>query len=384
MEPSARASAVLRTASVLGTLVLLAGCGAQGITGGAEGNGTGGTDGQQEPGGQDGSAGTDPGQPEDVATGLEVPWGLAFLPDGSALAAQRDSTEVVRVSPDGSVADVGTVEGAAPNGEGGLLGLAVDPDFPGEPYVYAYHTTDSDNRISRMEYDPESGDGGFGETEVILDGIPSASYHNGGRIEFGPDGLLYVGTGDAGREGLSQDTDSLGGKILRITADGDPAPDNPFGNPVHSYGHRNVQGLAWDDEGNLYATEFGQNEFDEVNLIEPGGNYGWPEVEGTGGGDEYVDPLLTWRPAEASPSGAAVAGGSLWVAALRGERLWEVPLTGDGGVGEPVDHYQGEYGRLRTVVTAPGGDELWLTTSNLDGVGEPTEGDDRVLRVPLE
>lgn len=382
MEPSARASAALRAAAVLGSLVLLAGCGAQGSTGGAEGDGTGGTDDQREPGGQDGAAGADPGRPEEVAAGLEAPWGLAFLPDGSALVAQRDSAEVVRVSPDGAVTGVGTVEGAAPNGEGGLLGLAVDPGFPGEPYVYAYHTAASDNRISRLEYDPDGG--GFGDTEVVLDGIPSASYHNGGRIEFGPDGLLYVGTGDAGQEGLSQDTGSLGGKILRITADGDPAPDNPFGNPVYSYGHRNVQGLAWDDEGNLYATEFGQNEFDEVNLIEPGGNYGWPEVEGAGGGDEYVDPLLTWRPAEASPSGAAVAGGSLWVAALRGERLWEVPLTGDGGVGEPVDRHQGEYGRLRTVVTAPGGDALWLATSNLDGVGEPTEGGDRILRVPLE
>ncbi|MEV6822707.1 PQQ-dependent sugar dehydrogenase [Nocardiopsis dassonvillei] len=377
MEPSARASAALRAAAVLGALVLLAGCGAQG-------DGTGGTDGQREPGGQDGAAGADPGRPEEVTAGLEVPWGLAFLPDGSALVAQRDSAEVVRVSPEGAVTDVGTVEGAAPNGEGGLLGLAVHPDFPGEPYVYAYHTAASDNRISRLEYDPESGDGGFGDAEVVLDGIPSASYHNGGRIGFGPDGLLYVGTGDAGREGLSQDTGSLGGKILRVTADGDPAPDNPFGNPVYSYGHRNVQGLAWDDEGNLYATEFGQNEFDEVNLIEPGGNYGWPDVEGAGGGGEYVDPLLTWRPAEASPSGAAVAGGSLWVAALRGERLWEVPLTGDGGVGEPVDHHQGEYGRLRTVVTAPGGDALWLATSNLDGVGEPVEGGDRILRVPLE
>lgn len=383
MESSARAGPVPRTASVLAALVLLTGCGAgEDATGGADRDGPGATGGREEPGGQDGPAEADPGRPEDVATGLEVPWGLAFLPDGSALVSQRDSAEVVRVSPDGAVADVGTVEGVAPDGEGGLLGLAVDPGFPEEPYVYAYHTAASDNRISRLEYTP--GDGGFGGAEVVLDGIPSASYHNGGRIEFGPDGLLYVGTGDAGREGLAQDTDSLGGKILRITADGDPAPDNPFGNPVYSYGHRNVQGLAWDEEGNLYATEFGQNEFDEVNLIEPGDNYGWPEVEGTGGGDEYVDPLLTWRPAEASPSGAAVAGGSLWVAALRGERLWEVPLTGDGGVGEPVDHYEGEYGRLRTVVTAPGGDALWLTTSNLDGVGEPSEGDDRVLRVPLD
>ncbi|WP_017571087.1 PQQ-dependent sugar dehydrogenase [Nocardiopsis halotolerans] len=378
MGPTTSAGAALRTVSALGVLALIAGCGVgEGATGAGDGrNGAG------EQDGRTGDAEVDPGPPEAVATDLEVPWGLVLLPDGSALVSQRDSAEVVRVAGDGSVTEVGTVEGVSPGGEGGLLGLAVHPEFPDEPYVYAYHTSDSDNRISRMEYDP--GGGGLGEAEVVLDGIPSETHHNGGRIEFGPDGLLYAGTGDAGRGELAQDTDSLAGKILRITPDGDPAPGNPFGNPVYSYGHRNVQGLAWDADGNLYATEFGQNRFDEVNLIEPGDNYGWPEVEGVGDGDEYVDPLVTWVPAEASPSGAAVAGGSLWVAALRGERLWEVPLTGGEGLGEPVDHYEGEYGRLRTVVAAPGGDELWLTTSNRDGVGDPVEEDDRVLRVPLD
>lgn len=286
-----------------------------------------------------------------MVSGLEVPWGLDFLPDGSALLAERDSAEIVRVAQDGTVTDVGTVEEAVPGGEGGLLGLAVHPDFPERPYVYTYYTSASDNRISRWEYDPEGG--GLEEEEVILDGVPSASHHNGGRIAFGPDGLLYAGTGDAGVGESSQDTDSLAGKILRLTPEGDPAPDNPFGDHVYSYGHRNVQGLAWDEEG-------------------------------PGGGDEYVDPLVTWSPAEASPSGAAIAGGSLWVAALRGERLWEVPLTGDGGVGEPVEHHQGEYGRLRTVVATPDGEGLWLTTSNHDTYGSPSGEDDRVLRVPLE
>jgi len=369
MVHTVTARPTIRTVSALGALVLLSACSTpEGETTGAGESGS-------------GTAASAPGQPEDVATDLEVPWGVAFLPDGSALVAQRDSADVVRVEGDGSVSEAGTVPGVSPGGEGGLLGLAVDPGFPEEPYVYAYYTTDSDNRISRLEYDPEGG--GLGEPEVVLDGIPAASTHNGGRIAFGPDGLLYAGTGDAGDSSASQDTDSLAGKILRLTPEGDAAPDNPFGNYAYSYGHRNVQGLAWDEEGSLYATEFGQNQVDEVNLIEPGDNYGWPEVEGPGGGDAYVDPLVTWTTAEASPSGAAVADGSLWVAGLRGERLWEVPLTGGGAVGEPVAHFAGEYGRLRTVVADPDGG-LWLGTSNRDGRGDPADGDDRILRVPLE
>ncbi|MFD6952090.1 glucose sorbosone dehydrogenase [Nocardiopsis sp. TSRI0078] len=376
MEPAANRRTAVLVSAVLGALVLVTGCGGGGANGGpAEDGGGGYGRGSASP------AEIEPGQPEVVATGLEVPWGLVFLPDGSALVSQRDSAGIAHVSGDGTVTDVGTVEEVSPVGEGGLLGLALHPDFPDEPYVYAYHTSESDNRISRMEYDREGGS--LGEAEVVLDGIPSSSHHDGGRIAFGPDGLLYVGTGDAGRSRQAQNTDSLAGKILRVTPEGEPAPGNPFDNRVYSYGHRNVQGLAWDEEGNLYATEFGADKLDEVNLVEAGNNYGWPEVEGPGGGDEYVDPLVTWSPEEASPSGAAIAGGSLWVAALRGERLWEVPLTEDG-LGEPVAHYQEEYGRLRTVATAPGDDGLWLTTSNRDALGNPVAEDDRVLRVPLE
>ncbi|GHC72331.1 oxidoreductase [Nocardiopsis terrae] len=366
----------IRTLALLGTALLLSGCSTTGADGVGAGEDT-------EPG--DGSAeatAPGPGQPEDVVTGLEVPWGIGFLPDGSALVAQRDSAAVVRVAPDGTADEAGTVEGVEHGGEGGLLGLAVDPDFPEEPYAYVYFTSDSDNRVSRISYDADANT--LGEAEVILDGIPAADNHNGGRIAFGPDGYLYVATGDAQDTGNSQDTDSLGGKILRITTTGEPAPGNPFDNPVHSYGHRNVQGLAWDDEENLYATEFGQDALDEVNLIEPGNNYGWPEAEGPGGGDEYTDPLLTWEPAEASPSGAAIVGDSLYVASLRGARLWEVPLTGDGTVGEPEAHFVDELGRLRTVVPTPDGDALWLSTSNHDSWGSPAEGDDRIVNVPLE
>ncbi|MFY7064790.1 PQQ-dependent sugar dehydrogenase [Nocardiopsis changdeensis] len=374
MRSTVRTGAAGRAAAAAAAAALTAACGA----GGTSGDTAGGAD--PGAGGAPGTAGAAVGEPRVHATGLEVPWGAAVLPDGSVLVAERDSGEVVRVAEDGTVATVGSVDGVSPGGEGGLLGLAVDPAFPNEPYVYVYFTSSSDNRIARLEYDPQEGLTG---QETLLDGIPAAGNHNGGRIAFGPDGFLYAGTGDAGDPSLSQDRDSLGGKILRITTEGEPAEDNPFGNATYSYGHRNVQGLAWDEEGRLYATEFGQDEWDEVNLIEPGGNYGWPEVEGEGGGDGFVDPLVTWTTDEASPSGAAVAGGSLWVASLRGARLWEVPLTGDGGVGEPTAHFTGEYGRLRTVVVTSEGDALWLSTSNRDGRGDPVEEDDRLFLVPL-
>lgn len=348
------------------------------------------THGAQETGnrtedGARGSNGSGPlglGEPQDLVTDLEVPWGIDFLPDGSALVAQRDSAEVVLVAPDGTTSEAGMVEGVSHGGEGGLLGLALDPDFPDEPYTYVYFTSDSDNRVARISYDQEAGE--LGEAEVILEGIPSADTHNGGRIAFGPDGHLYVATGDAQNPDEAQETDSLAGKILRTTTGGDPAPDNPFDDHVYSYGHRNVQGLAWDDEDNLYATEFGADALDEINLIEAGDNYGWPIAEGPGGGDEYTDPLLTWEPAEASPSGMAIAGDSLWVASLRGARLWQVPLTGGGEVGEPQAHFVDEFGRLRTVLAHPDGDALWLTTSNHDAWGSPRDGDDRVMRIPLE
>ncbi|MDA2806439.1 PQQ-dependent sugar dehydrogenase [Nocardiopsis suaedae] len=328
-----------------------------------------------------------PGEPETLATGLEVPWEMEFLPDGSALVSERDSGRVLRVDADPGTEseEVGTVEGVGPGGEGGLLGLAVEPGADGDGGdggdVFAYYTADTENRIVRMSYTPGEG---LGEQEVIADGIPKARFHNGGRIEFGPDGMLYAGTGDAGQSGLAQDTDSPAGKILRMTTDGDPAPDNPFDNLVYSYGHRNVQGLAW--HGNvLLATEFGQDTWDEVNAVRPGGDHGWPGVEGEGGGEGQVDPLVVWRPPEASPSGAVVAAGSLWVAALRGERLWRLPLTGDpeDPVGEPEALFTGEFGRIRDVAAEPGGGAVWIATSNRDGRGDPAADDDRIIRIPL-
>jgi glucose/arabinose dehydrogenase len=314
------------------------------------------------------------GQPSVLVRNLAAPWAIAFLPGGDALVTERDSARLLRVTPQGEVSVAGTVPGVAPYGEGGLLGVAVSPSFDRDRLVYLYVSTATDNRIVRFRYL----DGGIGPLDPVVTGIPRAAVHNGGRLAFGPDGMLWAGTGEHAEPDLSQDRNSLGGKILRMTPDGGPAPGNPFGTLVWSYGHRNVQGLAWDEAGRLYATEFGQSRFDEVNLIERGHNYGWPVVEGAGGGAEYTEPEVTWTTDQASPSGAAVAAGSLWVAALRGERLWQVPLDRTGAPGTPAAHFPGEYGRLREVVRAPDG-SLWFTTSNRDGRGQPRPGDDKIL-----
>ena len=313
----------------------------------------------------------DLGAPETVATGLDVPWGMAFLPDGSALVALRDRAVIMQVAPGGEPREAYRVPGVDAAGEGGLLGIALAPDYARSRWVYAYTTAREDNRIVRFKL------GSNDEPEVIFDGIAKAGNHNGGRIAFGPDGMLYAGTGDASRTELSQDPGSPNGKILRLTPDGEPAPGNPTaGSPVWTSGHRNVQGLAWAADGTMYASEFGQNRLDEVNRIEKGKNYGWPVVEGTGDDRRFQNPMVTWATSEASPSGAAVLGDTLYVAALRGERLWTVPLGG----GEPRAELTGRYGRLRTVAVAPDG-ALWVTSSNTDR-GAGRDGDDRILRFP--
>jgi aldose sugar dehydrogenase len=315
-----------------------------------------------------------------VAGDFTSPWGLVFLPDRTALVSERDTGRIKRIARDGSVGTVGTVPGVDPGGEGGLMGLAVPPDFARTPYVYAYFTAPDDNRIVRMRY---SG-GRLRAPDTLVTGIPKGFVHNGGRLVFGPDGMLYAGTGESGDRPLAQDHGSLGGKILRMTPDGRPPADNPFrGSLVYSLGHRNVQGLAFDDRGRLWASEFGAARWDELNLILPGHNYGWPEVEGREGPDRYDRPVAQWPTDDASPSGIAIAGGSVWMAGLRGARLWRIPIDGSsGGVGTPAAFFTGEYGRLRTVELAPDG-SLWLITSNTDGRGSPRRGDDRVLRLLL-
>jgi glucose/arabinose dehydrogenase len=270
---------------------------------------------------------------------------------------------------------VGTIGDAAPQGEGGLLGVAVSPAFDTDHTLYFYVSSTDDNRIVTAKLD----DGRLGETTPIFTGIPLGSIHDGGRLAFGPDGMLYASTGETGDGALAQDLDSLGGKILRLTPQGKPAPGNPFDTAVWSFGHRNVQGLAFVD-GQLWASEFGQNTFDELNKIDAGANYGWPTYEGTGGtGEGYTDPQATWSTDVASPSGLAYDAGALWMGALRGGRLWKIPVT-DQQAGAPEAYFVGEYGRMRTVVTAPDGN-LWVTTSNRDGRGDPGEDDDQILLV---
>ena len=308
---------------------------------------------------------------------LEVPWGVAFLPDGDAVVTERISGEVLRVAADGRTTSLGTVPGAAPEGEAGLLGVAASPTYDDDRTLFFYVTTGSDNRVLSAQLDGD----GLGDPTVVLDGIPRGFIHDGGRIAFGPDGFLYVSTGETGDPELAQDPDSLAGKILRITPDGAPAPGNPDpDSPVWSLGHRNVQGLAWDDRDRLWASEFGDSTWDELNLVEKGGNYGWPEVEGTGGGDEFIDPQLVWPVEDASPSGLAYVDGHLWMAGLRGRRLWRIDVSEDGRASHPRAFFTEEYGRLRTVATTPDG-MLWVTTSNRDGRGDPTPTDDRILLV---
>jgi glucose/arabinose dehydrogenase len=319
---------------------------------------------------------TEPRVVETIATGLEAPWGLDFFPNGDAIVTERDTARVLRISGDEHVVtEVGRIGAAAPQGEGGLLGVAISPSFETDRTLYFYVSSRTDNRVvtARLE------NGRLGRTTAIFTRIPLGSIHDGGRLEFGPDGMLYVSTGETGNPPLAQQRGSLGGKILRLTPRGKPAPGNPYGSAIWSYGHRNVQGLAFAGK-QLWASEFGQDTFDELNRIEEGANYGWPEYEGAGGEqDGYIDPQATWSTDVASPSGLAYLDGALWMAALRGTRLWRIPLR-RGEAAQPEAYFVGEYGRMRTVAVTPDG-ELWLTTSNRDGRGDPAAEDDRILLV---
>ncbi|MBC2933256.1 sorbosone dehydrogenase family protein [Nocardioides sp. zg-1228] len=330
--------------------------------------------------GSESTSGASSGRPEVVDTlveDLEVPWGADFLPDGTAVVTERISGRVLGIDEGGEVTTLGTIADAAPQGEAGLLGVAVSPDFDSDRTLFLYLTTATDNRVVKARLDGTR----LSSPTVVLDGIPAGFIHDGGRIAFGPDGHLYVTTGETGDPDLAQDPESLAGKILRITPDGDPAPGNPDpDSPVWSLGHRNVQGLAWDDEGRLWASEFGDSEWDELNLVEKGGNYGWPRIEGAGDDPDYVDPQVVWPVDQASPSGLAFADGHLWMAGLRGQRLWRIAVSEDGEAAKPRAFLTEEFGRLRTVAAAPDG-LLWVTTSNRDGRGQPTPADDRIVRV---
>jgi glucose/arabinose dehydrogenase len=316
-------------------------------------------------------------RPQTVATNLTAPWGMAFLPDGSLLVTERDSARLLQIRTGQAPQVLGTIPGVVPGGEGGLLGIAVSPTYAQDQWVYVYFTAASDNRITRFRLNA------IGTQNVIQSGLAKAQIHNGGRIAFGPDGMLYAGVGDAGNTANAQNQSSRNGKILRMTPTGGVPAGNPFNTVVYSLGHRNVQGLAWDAQGRMYASEFGQNTFDEVNQIVAGGNYGWPTCEGMCNNPSFRNPIVTWTTAVASPSGAAIANQHVFVAGLRGQRLWVVPLTASGGAGTPIDELNNQFGRLRAVAVGPDG-WLWIATSNRDGRGTPTAQDDRIVRFPPE
>ena len=322
------------------------------------------------------------GEPTTLATGLEAPWSVVPLDGGGALISQRGDGVVIEVTPTGEVRTAGTVPGVVSGGESGLHGLALLTTGD-TPLLYAYFGAADDNRVVRMPLHGAPGALAFdgAEAEVVLDGIPRASTHDGGRLAFGPDGNLYVTTGDAQRGDAAQDPEALGGKILRVTPDGDPAPGNPWHNAVWSMGHRNVQGIAWTADGTMWASEFGQNSWDELNRIEAGANYGWPVVEGIAEREDFVDPVAQWATNEASPSGIAAFGDTVFMAGLRGERLWQLDTRDGDPEGDPVAALS-DHGRLRDVVALEDG-SLWVLTNNTDGRGMPRPGDDLLLRVEL-
>lgn len=324
---------------------------------------------------------------EVIAKNLAVPWGLDFLPDGTALVTERDSDRLLKISLNGDspspsasasgpatpVTPVQTIQGVANGGDGGLLGIAVSPSYKTDSTVYLYYSTTTDNRVAKLTLG--------GTPTPILTGIPVGPTDNGGRIAFGPDGFLYVGTGDAGTSAQAANPKSLGGKILRVTADGKAAPGNPGGGLVYASGFRDVEGLAWDRAKRLYASDLGGPSFDEINVVQPGLNYGWPAVQGRAGNPAYADPLLAWAPAEGGCAGVGVSGVLLTTACLTATRMYAVQVTESGtALGAPQPLLSKQFGRLRTVAASSDG-SLWVTTSNKDGQGTPTPDDDRILRI---
>jgi len=330
-----------------------------------------------------------------IAENLEVPWAIAFLPaspslaesrraqggpDGSMLVTER-AGRVRFIDKDGTLSPnpVAQIENVKQIGEGGLHGIALHPDFPNNYFVYVYYTygqniIGTQNRVVRFRYEK----GEFKEKTIIVDSIPGALFHDGGRIKFGPDNFLYITTGDAQNPSLAQDVNSLAGKILRVTDSGKPAAGNPFNNSVYSYGHRNPQGITWNTNGNLYETEHGQSATDELNFIEPGKNYGWPTIRGDQRQVGLESPFLQSGSDTWAPGGAAYLNGSIFFAGLRGQALYEASIKNEKV--ELKEHFKGEFGRIREVIVGPD-NMLYITTSNRDGRGNPNANDDKIIKV---
>ena len=314
-----------------------------------------------------------------ISENLNIPWEIAFLPNNDILVTERPGKLLI-ISQSNQTIPIQNVEHI---GEGGLLGLALHPDFKTNHWLYLYLTTKSDNgltnRVDRYQLENNQ----LTNKLNIIKNIPGAKYHDGGRIAFGPDKLLYITTGDAGNDKLAQDLSVLNGKILRLNHDGSIPENNPFNSPVYSYGHRNPQGLAWDDQGRLWATEHGRSGiksgYDELNLIEPGKNYGWPIIQGPETKENMVSPVAQSGPTDTwAPAGMAYINNSLFFAGLRGQALYQAKINQDKV--SLTTHFNQEFGRLRAVVLGPDG-FLYITTSNTDGRGEPNQNDDKLIRI---
>lgn len=315
-----------------------------------------------------------------IAQNLEIPWEIIILPNGDILTTERPG-RLIKISPKTQV--ISEIQGVRHVGEGGLLGMALHPDFENNNYIYLYYTTQENNltnKVSRFVLSENS----LSQETVIIDNIPASQNHDGGRIAFGPDGMLYITTGDSSQASLAQDTKSLAGKILRINNDGSIPDDNPFGNEIYSYGHRNPQGLAWDNEGRLWATEHGpsgtQSGYDEINLIVKGGNFGWPEITGDQQKEDLISPVIQSGSTETwAPAGIVFLNNSLFFTGLRGQTLYKAEIISEGQLN--LERFiSSEYGRLRAITKDDNGN-LYLSTSNLDGRGSPKANDDKILKI---
>ncbi len=321
-----------------------------------------------------------PNKIETVAKNLEIPWAIDFLPNGSILFTERSGK--LKLISKNKVTTAAQIPDVKVYGEGGLMGLAVHPDFKSNNYIYLYYTYSGSNdqtrnRVVRYKYINNQ----LTDRVILIDNIPGAIYHNGGRLKFGPDKFLYITTGDSLEPSLAQNTNSTAGKILRVTDDGKMAPGNPFNNLVYSFGHRNPQGLAWDSSGRLWETEHGRSNpsgYDEINLIMKGKNYGWPEIQGTEKKEGMEAPLAQSGQETWAPAGAIFYKDSLFFGGLKGQALFELKINNGNAI--ITKHLLEKYGRIRDVTFGPD-NLLYISTSNRDGRGSPTEDDDRIFQI---
>lgn len=325
-----------------------------------------------------------------IAENLYVPWAIAISDDGKIYFTERSGK--IRIIEAGKLNSQPLITFTVPfisAGEGGLMGIALDPNYSQNHYIYVMHSYGEGNGLfNRVVRLAENNNKAYID-KILLDKIPGGQIHNGGRIKIGPDGKLYITTGDTGNSQLAQDPTSAAGKILRIELDGKIPNDNPFPNsPVYSLGHRNPEGLAWNSKNVLYESEHGQSAHDEINIIKQGANYGWPLVQGNEESTETIvqKPLIQSGEETWAPSGIAFVTqgpwqGNLLVANLRGQQLLAISLNGNGTIVKKVEaHLKNEYGRLREVVQAKDG-SIYITTSNMDGRGNPDKTDDRIIRL---